>query len=63
MNTSNPETKFGLTDLEVNNLTKLLFLATMSLSFVMVSIKVNIFIRFVRRFVFCYEQLRSEAKT
>ncbi|XP_029184448.2 probable phospholipid-transporting ATPase IIA isoform X1 [Acropora millepora] len=39
MNTSNPETKFGLTDLEVNNLTKLLFLATMSLSFVMVSIK------------------------
>ncbi|KAK2560742.1 putative phospholipid-transporting ATPase IIB [Acropora cervicornis] len=30
---------FGLTDLEVNNLTKLLFLATMSLSFVMVSIK------------------------
>lgn len=39
MNTSNPETKFGLTDLEVNNLTKVLFLATMSLSFVMVSIK------------------------
>jgi len=39
MNTSNPETKFGLIDAEVNNLTKVLFVATMSLSFVMVSIK------------------------
>ncbi|KAJ7360512.1 ATP synthase subunit 9 [Desmophyllum pertusum] len=39
MNTSNPETKFGLIDVEVNNLTKVLFVATLSLSLVMVSIK------------------------
>ncbi|PFX32310.1 putative phospholipid-transporting ATPase IIB [Stylophora pistillata] len=39
MNTSNPETKVGLIDKEVNNLTKVLFVATVSLSFVMVSIK------------------------
>lgn len=39
MNTSNPETKFGLIDAEVNNLTKVLFAATMAVSFVMVTLK------------------------
>ncbi|KAL9974886.1 hypothetical protein ACROYT_G011986 [Oculina patagonica] len=56
MNTSNPETKFGLIDAEVNNLTKVLFIATMSLSLVLVSIKgyngpwYRYFVRFILLF-------------
>lgn len=56
MNTSNPETKFGLIDAEVNNLTKVLFIATLSLSLGMVSIKgyngpwYRYFIRFILLF-------------
>jgi len=39
MNTSQPSSKIGLLDLEINNLTKLLFLAVLILSLVMVILK------------------------
>ena len=39
MNNSTPNWKFGLIDQEVNNLTKVLFVATMVLSFILVALK------------------------
>ena len=39
MNNSSPRSKVGLIDLELNGITKLLFLATVALSFVMVCLK------------------------
>ncbi|KAK3727238.1 hypothetical protein QZH41_019302, partial [Actinostola sp. cb2023] len=39
MNTSNPQSKIGLIDIELNNLTKVLFLATILLSLVLIALK------------------------
>lgn len=39
MNTSSPKTKVGLIDMELNNLSKVLFVATMMLALVMISLK------------------------
>lgn len=39
MNTSKPENKIGLLDIEINNLTKVLFIAVIILSLVMVALK------------------------
>ncbi|XP_065828760.1 probable phospholipid-transporting ATPase IIB isoform X2 [Oscarella lobularis] len=56
MNTSQPETKVGLLDLEINRLTKVLFVATMVLAFVLVSLRgfdgvwYRYFIRFILLF-------------
>ncbi len=40
MNTSNPSTKIGLLDQEMNNQTKVLFLGTLTLALVMIALKV-----------------------
>eukprot|EP00795_Rhopilema_esculentum_P001806 gene1806-16293_t len=39
MNTSTPESKFGLTDIEINNFTKLLFILTIALSLAIMGLK------------------------
>ena len=39
MNTSKPENKVGLLDLEINTLTKILFIAVVVLSLIMVALK------------------------
>lgn len=54
MNTSQPHTKTGLLDQEINFLAKMLFVLTMALALVLVSLKVNLTIVYASKQCFCY---------
>ncbi|EFP01045.1 hypothetical protein GCK72_001413 [Caenorhabditis remanei] len=59
MNTTLPESKVGLLDLEVNNLTKLLFIFVLMLSTVMVIMKGldNLWYRYLMRFILLFSYI------
>ncbi|XP_073535012.1 probable phospholipid-transporting ATPase IIB isoform X3 [Phyllobates terribilis] len=59
MNTSNPKNKVGLLDLELNQLTKALFLALVALSFVMVTLQgfVGPWYRYLFRFLLLFSYI------
>eukprot|EP00118_Oscarella_pearsei_P009119 m.50700 g.50700 ORF g.50700 m.50700 type:complete len:1112 (+) comp34080_c0_seq24:19-3354(+) len=59
MNTSQPKTKVGLLDVEINRLTKVLFVATMVLAFVLVALRGfdGVWYRYFFRFILLFSYI------